>query len=75
MPRKEAFPYSHSVGKTWKDHICHGCGEVIPKGSRASYKNLFTGRRGYIHEPRSICSKNIERKRQARKARLDALEE
>jgi len=49
MPRKEPFPYSHFINKTRKDHKCEKCGDVILKGSRAQYKNLFTGKRGYIH--------------------------
>jgi hypothetical protein len=51
MPRKEPYPYSHRVENTRKDHLCQLCGEWILKGSRARYKNLFTGRRAYIHDP------------------------
>lgn len=51
MPRKERYPYSHHIEKTRKDHMCERCYKIIPKGSQANYKNLFTGKRGYIHFP------------------------
>ena len=41
----------HLVEKTRKDHECHYCGEIIPKGSRAKYRNAFTGKRDYYHSP------------------------
>ncbi len=49
MPRTEPYPYSHYVNKTRKDHKCEICWDIIPRGSKARYKNLFTGKRGYIH--------------------------
>lgn len=54
MPRKEPFPYSHYIKKTRKYHICRLCKEIIVKGSSARYKNLFTGKKAYIH---TICPK------------------
>jgi len=56
MSRKEPFPYSHSVARTRCEHKCERCGQVISIGSRARYKNLFTGRRGHIHELPTSCS-------------------
>ena len=52
MPRKEPFPYSHYIKKTRKEHRCELCGGIIISGSQARYKNLFTGKRGYIHPDR-----------------------
>jgi len=39
----------HFVNKTRKDHKCINCSHIIKKGSNAFYKNLFTGKRGYMH--------------------------
>lgn len=55
---KEPYPYSHHVSKTRKDHKCAYCSEIISKGSKANYKNLFTGKRGYIHFPE--CPRDVE---------------
>jgi hypothetical protein len=63
MPRKEKFPYSHSVHKTRTPHKCEMCGEIIPVGSMASYKNHFTGKRGYIHEPRGCWERKYKREK------------
>jgi len=63
MPRKEPFPYSHHVKKTRKDHKCEACGGVIPTGSRADYKNLFTGKRGYRHYLMRDCAPFLEEHR------------
>jgi len=62
MPRKEKYPYSHHISKTRKEHRCNGCGGIIPKGSRARYKNLFTGKRGYAHEFYPNCTPKGEPK-------------
>lgn len=58
--RREPYPYSHSVEKTRKEHKCERCGGIISKGKRANYKNLFTGKRGYVHESRLTCSEITE---------------
>ena len=49
MPRTEIRP--HYVTRTRKDHPCIRCGGIIPRGSFVRYKNLFTGKRGYMHFP------------------------
>jgi predicted metal-binding protein len=49
MPRTEPFPYSHFVDRTRKEHKCELCGYPIVRGAKARYKNLLTGKRGYIH--------------------------
>jgi len=46
MPRKERFPH---YCKTRKEHKCERCGNIIPRGVRVRYRNLFTGKRGYYH--------------------------
>ena len=60
MPRKEPYPYSHWVEKTRKEHKCGLCGEMIPKGSKARYKNMFDGTREYIHA--DGCPRNRKEK-------------
>lgn len=63
MWRKEKFPYSHFVDKTRTNHGCAICKLWIPAGAAARYKNLFTGKRGYIHN-RPDCNffKEINKK-------------
>lgn len=58
MPRKEKFPYSHSVDKTRKEHKCGLCGGIIEVGEHARYKNLLTGGRGYVHGNFPYCYEN-----------------
>ena len=40
---------THIVNKTRADHKCHRCDEVILRGSKARYRNVFTGEREYYH--------------------------
>ena len=39
----------HWVKKTRTEHIRENCRKIIPIGSQAMYRNLFTGKRGYEH--------------------------
>ena len=57
----------YTVNKTRKDHICERCGEIISKGERAEYRNLFTGKRGYYHGSIHICTENFKKRRVAYK--------
>lgn len=49
MPRYAGDSKLHLVNKTRLDHICRTCDEVIPRGSKARYRNTFTGERDYYH--------------------------
>jgi len=39
----------HTVERTRKTHKCERCGQIIPVGSKASFRNAFTGKRCYAH--------------------------
>ena len=39
----------HVVQKTRTPHKCERCGQMIAVGSKASFRNEFTGERCYAH--------------------------
>lgn len=57
----------HFVGKTRTEHKCENCSGIIPKGSQAWYRNLFTGKRGYEHKgcPEQQIQLMIDKNRRA----------
>lgn len=59
MPRKQKE--KHYV-TTRKDHVCHSCGDIIPKGTWVPIYHSFTGETEYYHPLPEGCPKFNKRK-------------